>query len=161
MPWVQAYTILFTTDPPLPGSLCPPLSGQGDYRKINKKSLDYLEANIEAVAKHASETERRAENIEREITKLKMIEYMTRHIGEEFTGRISGVTSFGFFVELKTPLKALCGQDLKDDFYTMIQICISIWLVNICKIYRLGLEIIIKVARADISAKQIDFVPMD
>ncbi len=130
--------------------------------KINKKSLDYLEANIEAVAKHASETERRAENIEREITKLKMTEYMTRHIGEEFTGRISGVTSFGFFVELESTIEGLVRlQDLKDDFYNYDPELHQHIGEHRGKIFRLGQEIRIKVAKADVSSKQIDFEPIE
>ncbi|WP_373483910.1 ribonuclease R [Acetobacterium sp.] len=130
--------------------------------KINKKSLDYLEANIEAVAKHASETERRAENIEREITKLKMTEYMTRHIGEEFTGRISGVTSFGFFVELPNTIEGLVRlQDLKDDFYNYDPELHQHIGEHRGKIFRLGQEIRIKVAKADVSSKQIDFEPIE
>jgi ribonuclease R len=130
--------------------------------KINKKSLDYLEANIEAVASHASETERRAENIEREITKLKMTEYMTRHIGEEFTGRISGVTSFGFFVELENTIEGLVRlQDLKDDFYNYDPELHQHIGEHRGKIFRLGQEIRIKVAKADVSSKQIDFEPIE
>lgn len=130
--------------------------------KINKKSLDYLEKNIEFVASHASETERRAENIEREITKLKMTEYMTRHLGEEFNGRISGVTSFGFFVELENTIEGLVRlQDLKDDFYNYDPDLHQHIGEHRGKIYKLGQPIRIKVAKADISAKQIDFVPMD
>ncbi|MDD3306589.1 MAG: ribonuclease R [Acetobacterium sp.] len=130
--------------------------------KINKKSLDYLEANIEAVAKHASETERRAETIEREITKLKMTEYMTRHIGEEFCGRISGVTSFGFFVELENTIEGLVRlQDLKDDFYNYDPELHQHIGEHRGKIFRLGQEIRIKVAKADVSSKQVDFEPIE
>jgi len=130
--------------------------------KINKKSLDYLEANIESVAKHASETERRSENIEREITKLKMTEYMTRHLEEEFIGRISGVTSFGFFVELENTIEGLVRlQDLKDDFYNYDPELHQHIGEHRGKIFRLGQEIRIKVAKADVSSKQIDFEPVE
>ncbi|WP_414733845.1 ribonuclease R [Acetobacterium carbinolicum] len=130
--------------------------------KINKKSLDYLEANIESVAKQASETERRSENIEREITKLKMTEYMTRHLEEEFTGRISGVTSFGFFVELENTIEGLVRlQDLKDDFYNYDPELHQHIGEHRGKIFRLGQEIRIKVAKADVSSKQIDFEPVE
>ncbi len=130
--------------------------------KINKKSLYYLEKNIDAVASHASETERRAENIEREITKLKMTEYMTRHLGDEFIGRISGVTSFGFFVELENTIEGLVRlADLKDDYYNYDPDLHQHIGEHRGKIFRLGQEIKIKVAKADVSSKQIDFVPMD
>ncbi len=130
--------------------------------KINKKSMDYLEANIENIAKHASETERRAENIEREITKLKMTEYMTRHLGEEFEGRISGVTSFGFFVELDNTIEGLVRlQDLKDDFYNYDPELHQHMGEHRGKIYCLGQAIKIRVAKADVGSKQIDFEPVE
>lgn len=130
--------------------------------KINKKSMDYLETNIENIAKHASETERRAENIEREITKLKMTEYMTRHIGEEFEGRISGVTSFGFFVELENTIEGLVRlQDLKDDFYNYDPDLHQHIGEHRGKIYCLGQTIKIRVAKADVGSKQIDFEPVE
>ena len=132
------------------------------FGKINKRAMDYLEANIESVASHASETERQAENIEREITKLKMTEYMTRHLGEEFTGRISGVTSFGFFVELENTIEGLVRlQDLKDDFYNYDPELHQHIGEHRGKIFRLGQEIRIKVAKADVSSKQIDFEPIE
>lgn len=132
------------------------------FGKINKRSMEYLEKNIESIASHASETERQAENIEREITKLKMTEYLTRHIGEIFTGRISGVTSFGFFVELENTIEGLVRlQDLKDDYYNYDPDLHQHIGEHRGKIYRLGQEIKIKVAKADISAKQIDFEPVE
>jgi ribonuclease R len=132
------------------------------FGKINKRSLEYLQKNIESIASHASETERRAENIEREITKLKMTEYLTRHIGEEFVGRISGVTSFGFFVELENTIEGLVRlQDLKDDYYHYDPDLHQHIGEHRGKIYRLGQEIKIRVAKADFSAKQIDFEPVE
>ena len=135
---------------------------KANFGKINKRAVDYLEKNIENIASHASETERQAENIEREITKLKMTEYMTRHIGEVFTGRISGVTSFGFFVELENTIEGLVRlQDLKDDYYNYDPDLHQHIGEHRGKIYRLGQEIKIRVAKADINAKQIDFEPID
>nr|WP_320026072.1 ribonuclease R [uncultured Acetobacterium sp.] len=132
------------------------------FGKINKRSMDYLQKNIESIASHTSETERRAENIEREITKLKMTEFMTRHIGEIFTGRISGVTSFGFFVELENTIEGLVRlQDLKDDYYNYDPDLHQHIGEHRGKIYRLGQEIKIKVAKADVNAKQIDFEPVE
>ena len=52
------------------------------------------------MAKHSSEMERRADEAERETDKLKKVEYMEQHIGEEYEGVISGVTGWGLYVEL-------------------------------------------------------------
>ncbi|MBC3798001.1 ribonuclease R [Acetobacterium tundrae] len=130
--------------------------------KINPKSVDYIEKNIENIAGHASETERRAETIEREITKLKMTEYMTRHIGEIFEGRISGVTSFGMFVELQNTIEGLVKlQDMKDDYYNYDPEMHHHIGEHSGKIYRLGQDIKVMVAKADINLKQIDFEIVD
>ncbi len=55
---------------------------------------------IDNVGRHCSDTERVAESAEREAVKVKQVSYMTRHVGDEFGGVISGVTGFGFFVRL-------------------------------------------------------------
>lgn len=126
--------------------------------KINAKSMDYLDKNIDAIGKHSSETERRAEKIEREINKLKMTEYMTDHIGEIFDGRISGVTSFGFFVELPNTVEGLVRlQNMKDDFYIYDPDLHQHMGERKGKFYRLGQEVRVKVANADVNLKQIDF----
>lgn len=126
--------------------------------KISEKTVEYLEDNIEAIGQHASETERQAEKIEREITKLKMTEYMTAHIGEVFDGRISGVTSFGFFVELANTVEGLVRlQNMRDDYYVYDPDLHQHIGERTGKFYRLGQDVSIKVAKADVDLKQIDF----
>ena len=126
--------------------------------KIGKKMASYVERNIAAIAEHASETERRAENIEREITKLKMTEYMTKHLGEVFEGRISGVTSFGMFVELPNTIEGLIKlQDLRDDYYIYDPEMHQHIGEHTRKIYRLGQDIQVQAVKADINLRQIDF----
>jgi len=126
--------------------------------KISEKTVEYLEANIEAIGVHSSEAERQAEKIEREITKLKMTEYMTAHIGEVFDGRISGVTSFGFFVELANTVEGLVRlQNMRDDYYVYDPDLHQHIGERTGKFYRLGQDVTIKVAKADVDLKQIDF----
>lgn len=66
---------------------------------------------MQQVAAQCSERERRAEEAEREVVKLKKAEYMRDHIGEEFDGVISGVTKWGAYVELENTVEGLgtCG----------------------------------------------------
>jgi len=126
--------------------------------KISEKTVEYLEANIEDIGQHSSATERQAEKIEREITKLKMTEYMSAHIGESFEGRISGVTSFGFFVELANTVEGLVRlQNMRDDYYVYDPDLHQHIGERTGKFYRLGQEVCIKVAKTDIDLKQIDF----
>ena len=85
---------------------------------MNDNRREHYESILDAVAKQASETERRAEEAERETVKLKKCEYMSNHIGECFEGVISGVTEWGFFVELPNTVEGLVRvTDLTDDFY--------------------------------------------
>jgi len=126
--------------------------------KLNQKTIDYLEKHIDAVGVHSSETERQAEKIEREVTKLKMTEYMTAHIGETFEGRINGVTSFGFFVELPNTVEGLVRlQNMKDDYYLYDPDLHQHIGERTGKFYRLGQAVKIRVAKADVDLKQIDF----
>lgn len=62
--------------------------------------------------------EQRAAEAEREAVKLKKAEYMLEHVGEEYDGVISGVTGWGFYVELPNTVEGLVHiMTLKDDYY--------------------------------------------
>ena len=66
----------------------------------------------------SSRTERNAAEAERAAVNKKMAEYMTRHIGEEYSGIVSGVTNFGVFVELENTIEGLVHiSEMYDDFY--------------------------------------------
>jgi ribonuclease R len=77
------------------------------------------EADLEDLAQSCSFTERRAEEAEREVVKWKQTEYMRAHIGEEFSGHVTGVVAFGLFVQLEEVyVEGLVHvADLTDDFY--------------------------------------------
>ena len=73
---------------------------------------------IPELAEQSSFREKEAVDIEREVNDMKMAEYMSKHIGEEFEGMISSITSFGFFVELPNTIDGLVHiTDLTDDYY--------------------------------------------
>ena len=69
-------------------------------QKIDMQTIRKWEEKLVYVAEHSSERERASVDCEREVDDMKMAEYMEHHIGEEFEGTISSVTSFGMFVEL-------------------------------------------------------------
>jgi ribonuclease R len=77
------------------------------------------EADLEDLAQSCSFTERRAEEAEREVVKWKQTEYMRAHVGEEFSGHVTGVVAFGLFVQLEEVfVEGLVHvADLTDDFY--------------------------------------------
>ncbi len=77
------------------------------------------EADLEDLAQHCSFTERRADEAEREVVKWKQVEFMRAHVGEEFSGHVTGVVAFGVFVQLEEAfVEGLVHvADLKDDYY--------------------------------------------
>ena len=80
--------------------------------------VEELKKKTMEAADRSSLMERRAEELEREVEKLKKAEYMTYHIGEEFTGIISGVASFGFFVQIEGTIEGLVRvENLDEDYY--------------------------------------------
>lgn len=81
--------------------------------------MQILEQTLPDTGKTCSERERRAEQIEREATQLKIVEYMQRHIGDEFDGLVTTVLAHGFFVQLKQiPVEGFVpARTINDDYY--------------------------------------------
>lgn len=131
-----------------------------DNVKLEEKDLKDLNRKIEKQAQHSSETERTAVEIEREVQKLKKAEYIAEHIGEKFTGNISGVTGFGLFVELPNTIEGLIRMsDLSDDYYYFDEDNHRLVGEKHGRIYNLGDEIDITVSNVDVDARRIDFLP--
>ena len=85
---------------------------------IDNYTIDAMNVKMPVIAEHTSEKEVDAIECEREVDDMKMAEYMEEHIGEVYTGRISGVMNFGLFVELDNLVEGLIRiEDLDDDFY--------------------------------------------
>ncbi len=118
---------------------------------------------LEEQCKHCSSMEQLASTAERQSIKYKQVEYMGDHMGEVFDGVISGVTEWGLYVEIT---ENLCEglvpvRDLADDYYDFDE-------KNYCLVgrrkntrYRLGDEVRVKVARASLERKQLDFLLLD
>lgn len=86
--------------------------------KLGPRRVNYYEKTLPEVAEHTSETERTAEEAERDVEKIKKAEYMEQYVGEKFEGLISGVTSFGIFVELENTIEGLVSYtNMTDDYY--------------------------------------------
>lgn len=115
---------------------------------------------LERTAQHSSQRERVAENAERESVALKKIEFMKRHLGEDFDGTISGVTSFGFFVLLDTFFVdgLVHVNSLQDDYYVYQERAYRLVGERSRKIFRLGDRARVRVARVDKEERHIDFV---
>ncbi len=128
-------------------------------KNISNDTLKYWEQKLVAVAEHSSERERAAIDCEREVDDMKMAEYMEKHIGEEFTGTISGVMSFGIFIELPNKIEGLVRiEDLKDDYYRYDESTFSLVGNKNKRGYRLGDEVKVEVKAASKINHTVDFL---
>ena len=128
--------------------------------KMDATFLSNLEAELKDICEHSSERERAAIECEREVNDMKMAEYMMDHIGEQYTGMISSITSFGMFIQLPNLVEGLIRMDeLKDDYYTFDESTISLIGKKNKRGYRLGDIMDIIVSQANKEARTVDFVP--
>ncbi|MFG6394883.1 MAG: ribonuclease R [Lachnospiraceae bacterium] len=111
------------------------------------------------VAEASSMLERRADDSEREVEKLKKAEYMEQFIGQSFDGIISGVTSWGLFVELPNTVEGMVRvADIPGDYYYFDEEHYSMTGEHTGKVYKLGDKIKVTVASVDKLVKTIDFI---
>ena len=121
------------------------------------------EDKYEELCEHSSQQEQTAAMAERDSIKYKMVEFMGQFVGEEFEAHISGLTSYGIYCEIdENHCEGMISlQDLKDDYYDFDE-------KNFCLVgrrhhnrYNLGDPITIKVSKANVEKKQLDFVPAE
>ncbi len=130
--------------------------------ELNDKRIKHYQKILPGVADDNSLKERRAEEAEREVIKLKEIEYMSEHIGEEFDGVVSGVTSNYIFVELENTVEgAVSVAYMYDDCYYFAEEEYAMIGENTGKRYQLGDKVRIKVLNCDKIKKNIDFSIID
>ncbi|HLE31521.1 MAG TPA: S1 RNA-binding domain-containing protein, partial [Bacteroidota bacterium] len=110
-------------------------------------------------AKHTSAMERVAMEAERAGVKVMQLEYMKRHLGDEFEGIVSGVTRYGLFVEINDLLVQgmIHVRDLEDDFYAYDEKNYALVGRRSGKQYRLGDAVHLKVVRVNPEEREIDF----
>ena len=126
--------------------------------RMNAKRIEHYEKILPEVAKHSSEMERRADEAERECDKLKKVQYMSGHLGEEFWGVISGVTEWGFYVELPNTVEGLVHvTTLTDDYFHYSESTYELIGETTAKRYKLGQKVKIVVAATDPFMRTIDF----
>lgn len=124
----------------------------------SKKTIDYFKEYLPILTEHASIKERDAIDCEREVEDMKMAEYMMDHIGEEYTGMISGVTSFGMFVQLPNMIEGLVHiSDIKGDYYNYDERTMSLIGQKHKKRYRVGDEVTVICKFASKEESFIDF----
>lgn len=122
------------------------------------KSVDVND--LEQKCEHSSNMEQVAVNAERASIKYKQVEFMADKIGQVFDGVISGVTEWGVYVELvANKCEGMIPiRDLDDDYYMMDEKNYCLVGRRYNKKYQLGDELTVKVAKANLDKKQLDFV---
>lgn len=127
---------------------------------LTGKRISHYEKILPKVAVQTSALERRADEAERETDKLKKVQYMEQFIGQEFEGVISGVTSWGFYVELPNTVEGLVHiSELRDDYYVFLEERYELCGEMTGKTYKLGQTIRVQVTGCDRFSKTIDFIP--
>lgn len=126
--------------------------------RMNAGKIDHYEKILPEVAKHSSEMERRADEAERETDKLKKVEYMEERIGQVFEGVISGVTEWGFYVELPNTIEGLVHvTTLTDDYYHYQEATYEMVGEATNRRYKLGQKVKVMVMSTDRLLRTIDF----
>ena len=113
------------------------------------------------MATATSQCERRADEAEREVDKLKKVEYMSQHIGEIHEGVISGITNWGMYVELPNTCEGMIRLQDLDDFYIFDENKYELVGEMTKQIFRLGQKIRIYIADADKVTRTVDFLLAD
>jgi ribonuclease R len=110
------------------------------------------------VASHSSSQEINAAEAERDSIKYKQIEYMTQHVGNEYKGIISGVAKWGLFVTItENGAEGLVHiSKLGEDYFKFAEKEYKIYGEKTGKSFRLGDEIMVKVAGANMEEKKLD-----
>ncbi len=126
---------------------------------MSEEKIRQLEGILPEIAKQCSERERGADEAERESEDLKKVEYMKAHEGEIFEGIIANVTSFGMFIELDNTIEGLVRMSsMEDDYYNYDEAHYCLVGERTRKIYRIGDTVKVILAKADISARKIEFI---
>ena len=120
--------------------------------------LDTLSSSLEEIAKHISDREVAEVEAEREVNKMKMAEYMEEHVGEVFDGIVSGVQTFGLFIQLDNLIECFVPLNtLDDDIYQYVESLQCLIGKNKSNKYQLGKSVTVRCVRASKEAAQIDF----
>ncbi len=126
--------------------------------RLSEKRLEHYQEKLPAVAERSSKMERRAEEAERETDKLKKAEYMESHIGEIFEGVISGITSWGVYVELPNTVEGMIHvSKLPGDYFYYDESTYEMVGQDTGMKYRLGESLKVCVDSVERMTRSIDF----
>ena len=134
--------------------------GQG--YNLSDEQIEKYSMQATKYAESSSEREKIAQKVERESVDIKMAEYMENHIGEEYDGIISSITSFGVFVQLENTVEGLIRFDkLGDEYFVYDENMKTLQGEKTKKMYHIGDKLKVRAIRADKQTRQIDFEKVD
>lgn len=126
--------------------------------RIDKEPTAAMVRELEWLTEHCSIMEREAESAEDQSTKVKLVQLMADHVDEEFEGLITGVASFGMFVQLDNTAEGLVHvQTMRDDYYRYDAERFMLWGENRGNTFRLGQRITVRLTAVSIADRRIDF----
>ena len=126
--------------------------------KLSEKRIAHYDNILTEVSAEASRLERRAEEAERDVEKMKKVQYMSRRIGEEYEGVISGITAYGMYVELPNTVEGMVHvTSMRDDYYHYDGDHYEMVGEKTGNVYRLGQKVKIMVENTDKINRTIDF----
>jgi len=130
-------------------------SRQGEMSEARREEL--IE-DLPEVARHTSEMERRADEAERELLQWKKVRFMADKVGDEYHGYVTGVASFGLFVELvEHYVEGLVHiSSMADDYYRFVEQMHTLRGEHTKRVYRLGDRVQVQVVRVDMERRQVD-----
>ena len=128
------------------------------HGSIKVKSLEEFQEKLSETSSHVSEMERRADEAERELIQLKKVRFMKDKVGDEFDGYVTGVSSFGLFIELVEHfVEGLVHvSTMADDYYRFLDRSHMLRGENTHRVYRLGDKVLVRVIRVDLDRHQVD-----
>lgn len=126
--------------------------------RYDESKEEHFHSLVATIAPGVCNTERRAEELEREVEKLKKVQYMHSFLGEEFSAVISSVTQYGFYVELNNGIDGLVHiSTLKDDYYHFNENDYELVGERTNNTFSLGMIVKVVLVSADEVTRTIDF----
>ncbi len=128
------------------------------HGQLTPKRIEHYSSMLTKVAEENSTSERRAQETEREVLKLKKAQYMSKRIGYVYDGIVSGVTGYGIYVELKNTIEGMVRiATIPDDFYIYHEESMSIVGKDTGNAYTMGQKVRVQVVHVDKLLRTIDF----
>lgn len=129
------------------------------HGKLSEKRMEQYEKCLPEIAEACSKLERRADEVEREVEKLKKVQYMSKRIGECYQGVISGLNAWGMYVELPNTIEGLVHvTNMADDYYYYDEEKYAMIGKDTGREYTLGEKVWVMVKATDRILKTIDFI---